>query len=229
MSGALGKVRDKWREVGLLRLINVMGHNLLPRRLFDYSIQVVVGRDLAEAGGTPAAVPGLRQAGPDDSALLTAFGTSREAIAGRFASGCRAWVIERDGRLIASDWLNPGAEKMIWEWLCLTGHPGDVWHEIVEVARDSRGQGLGPKIRGQVAADCAREGVRRLLGNVDIDNRRSLKALAKAGYRPLARFFYLRCGRLTLVIHRGRPRIGLWSARRLCRLVVPEVSRRCRP
>ncbi len=189
-----------------------MAHNVLPRHVFDFGLQVIVARSLQQQSPAPPELPGLRPASLADADLLSVFGTSLPAIEGRFESGNRAWLIEREGRAIACDWLGADNRKSIWEWLILQGRVDDIWHEYFEVVQEARGQGLGPRMRAHVIHYCEQKGYSRLLGNVELDNRRSLRAMQKAGYKQLVRFWYVRFGNKTLVRHGGRTHIGRWDA-----------------
>ncbi|MGB5253196.1 MAG: GNAT family N-acetyltransferase, partial [Sedimenticolaceae bacterium] len=154
-----------------------MAHNILPRQVVDFSFQVIVARSLQPQTPAPPELPGLRVASIDDAELLGSFGTSPSTIRGRFHSGYKAWLIEREGQPIACDWLGPDNCKSRWEWLIMQGRADDIWHEYFEVAQKARGQGLGPKMRTHVIFDCQQREFKRLLGNVEMLNRRSMRAM----------------------------------------------------
>ncbi len=94
----------------------------------------------------------------------------------------------------------------------MQGRADDIWHEYFEVAQKARGQGLGPKMRSHVIFDCQQRGFKRLLGNVEMLNRRSMRAMQKAEYKQLMQLWYFRFGKMTLIRYGGRTHIGRWDA-----------------
>ena len=91
---------------------------------------------------------------------------------------------------------------------------GGIWSEMIRVARDFRGQGLGPRLRAHVARHCARAGYARMIGFIDTTNRNSTRALGKVGFVPIGRIFFVRIFGLTLIHHGPTWRLGRWTADR---------------
>ena len=89
------------------------------------------------------------------------------------------------------------------------------------MAEGQRGRGLGTRIRRAVALQCREEGCRRLLGNYALRNKASRRVMAKLGYRPIARLYYLRLGNLKVLLFGGRFHVGRWTEQQGLRLHVP--------
>jgi len=201
------------RESGLRHATNLAARASLPRRVVEFRRLFIVELDLRS-------VP--RDA-PDDSDIeeITADvlgtridpGEAEALLRGRLRAGRRLWVVTRAGRVAAYDCLG-GESRAISPWLVVNAEDGGIWSEMIRVARDFRGQGLGPRLRAHVARHCARAGYARMIGFIDTTNRNSISALGKVGFVPIGRIFFVRILGLTVIHHGPTWRLGRWTADR---------------
>lgn len=170
-------------------------------------------------GPDPDGLP-FRWAGPDDAALLAAFGNAPEVVRARLAAGDRCAYVAEDGRLMAYVWY---ALERPYDENGLVFHLGadQTWVYDAEVGPPFRGRRLFPRLRRAAGADLAREGVTRAISTVDRLNAASLRGSAKTG-RAVATVVKLRVGPLGVAVIRDaagiRP-IAFWRRRHMA---IPE-------
>ena len=215
------KVISKYRDVGLLYTMGTIAARLLPAWVFSFRIFDIVGQNLDGNPAPAAAAPEIFEARLEDAPAITANSGSKEIWQERFAKGYRVWIVVEKDRVVACDWLAGADDKEIRPWLHLRGNAGDVFNLFYWVAMSHRGLGLGTKIMSRAVSEARAAGYTRMLGDIDIDNHASRRAVQKSGFSPLARCSYVRLWQLTCLFYRGRWRIGIWSAKTPLVLEVP--------
>jgi hypothetical protein len=163
----------------------------------------------------------FRWAGPDDAALLSAFGTSPETVRARLAAGDRCAFVAEDGVLMAYAWY---ALERPYDENGLVFHLGsdESWPYDAEVGPPFRGRRLFPRLRRAAGADLARQGVHRAISTVDRLNEASLRGSAKTG-RAVATVVKLRVGPLGVAVIRdetGTRPLAYWRRRHMA---IPEA------
>jgi len=208
----------KVREAGLRHVAYLVARTVMPRLALDFRRILVIALDPRSVPPEVPDDPDIREISEGDLGPALDPGNAEAQLRGRLRAGHRVWVVGREGRIVAHDFLG-GGSRAISDWLVVNGDAGDIWSEFIHVARDFRGQGLGPRLRAHVARHCARAGVSRMLGSIDSPNRNSTRALGKVGYVPVGRIFFVRILGLILVHYGPTWRVGRWTAERP--LVVP--------
>jgi len=217
------RIRRKLVEVRFRYAAFLAARRLFRPGLFEYADMYVLtldlsGLDQADDSGLP-----IKEITAADQPYLGRLDEPQAVVLNRFARGQRVWVYERDGRILAFDWI-AGAEKTLSDWLIVGGAPGAFWGHFLKVQADCRGMGLGPKLRRHICQGYARAGYTRLLTTVDTRNRNSISYQLKAGAQPFSRVRFLSLLGLTLLRHGRRWRLGFWSARRPLRIALQDTA-----
>jgi GNAT superfamily N-acetyltransferase len=111
-----------------------------------------------------------------------------EVIRRRFERGLWFYALWGQGLPLASTWVVPRGERFVDEiGLGFRVGEGDVWMRDIFVAAESRGAGAFAALLDHILAGPF-SGRRALWSAVYTDNRSSLRAHAKYGYRLVARF-----------------------------------------
>lgn len=106
----------------------------------------------------------------EDRALFGRVFTAVYAT-GRFL----VWAVERDGRVVGHAELKPSPSDDV-----------DGWELVYVLAQTEWGQGLGRELAGAITRyGCEALGLDRLYATVDAGNARSLRLLARLGYREV--------------------------------------------
>lgn len=201
------------REVGVgytaLRVLD----RFVPNNLFHARGFFIVAWDLREFPPQREAGLGIRPAWPRDCEALAQFGPPTPELLRRFEHGAHAWIVERDGRPVAYNWVQSGPWHK-YDWLVLEKTPNDMFAIEVQVAHGYRRHGFAGLLRRHVASRCMRAGCDRMVGTIESRNRNALAAASKLGYRPIGRVFVLRFLGIGLIGYGRVLRVGRWSARR---------------
>lgn len=225
----LARIRFRLREVGLVYTLYLVLQHLSSRHFLQCQRMFIIALplDTGLTDGKPH--PCVREANRDEIPRIAAIGGPVEDVADHFERGDRCWVFERAGRLLACDWVRHSAQDRIG-WIVLGKEPDEIWSAGILVDRRERGQGIAAELRTQVIRDCARSGIRRMLGFIDTPNRNSVRALARVGYRPLGILFYLRILGVAAVYSGNRLRVGTWRDESPLRLSMTDIAdRSCLP
>ncbi len=219
----LARIRFRLREVGLAYTLYLVLQHLSSRRFLQcqrmFIIALPIDTDLLNRKRHPC----VREATRDETHRVAAIGGPVEDVEDHFERGDRCWVFERAGRLLACDWIRYSAQDRIG-WIILGKETDEIWSAGILVDRRERGQGIAPELRSQVIRECARGGIRRMLGFIDTPNRNSVRALARVGYRPLGILFYLRILGVAVVHSGNRWRFGTWRERSPLRLSPCDIT-----
>ncbi len=166
-----------------------------------------------------------RWAGPEDVALLTAFGLTAAEVEARMAVGDRARLcLDGAGALLAYAWYRfhawdeEGVEFLLG--------PRDAWGYDFDVTPTVRGRRLLGQIGFEGSAALAEEGVTRILGGVDVANRGVYRAFRRRRATAMGTIAMLRIGPLSLRRERwtadGRARWRLYRGR--CPVGLPDLG-----
>lgn len=219
----LRRLRDKARDVSpgllLLRILDRM----TPGFLFSANTLVVVAEDTVAIARKAEPDPEMRWGTPDDIDRMTAFGQTPEELRERFERGARPAIVERDGRMIAYEWLQHDSYSED-PWLRLTLSPSDAWSYDSFVPPESRRQGLNKRTNAYLCAECARNGRTRVLGVIILTNQVAMRVHLRRGYEIVGRVFFVRILGLSLVRAAGKTRIGWWTAARPLNLPVSDFD-----
>jgi GNAT superfamily N-acetyltransferase len=128
--------------------------------------------------------------------LARAMRTTEAEVAGRFARGCRAWVVTRQREVVSWLWVSAGVE---YAWPL--GRPlffaaDEVHGWDVGTVPEYRGLGLAPRLLRCAGWQLAREGRAVMWNGILDDNEPSQAAHANAGFRPIVRLTLSPAGRL---------------------------------
>ena len=122
--------------------------------------------------------------------LHGAFDEARE----RFARGDRCFGIWLDGTLVSTRWLATGTARLGYLGREVPLAPGDVYIYETYTEPGHRGRGISAIAGAIVPATLAAEGARRMVGVLEPENTRGIRANEKAGYRIVGKIGYVRMG-----------------------------------
>jgi len=217
LAEAWQRLRARIRQEGLAYALQEKLLRSAPLLVYANCFRVFVLPVDALPAAAPAHGGAVREATRHDAALLAVEWRSRALAEERFERGGRAWVMESAGRLAGHAWLTP--EGVLSDYcLWLSAGPGDIWSLDGWVDPARRGEGLYNRIKATAAAAAAESGYRRLVSRVDCLNRNSLRANRAIGSREVARGWVVRLLGVSLVVFRGRWRLGCWTPGRPLRL-----------
>lgn len=219
----LARIRSRLREVGLTYTLYLALQRLSSRHFFQCQRMFIIALPMDATILDAPPHPSVREATRDETRRIAAIGGPVEDVEEHFDCGDRCWVFERDGKLIACDWIRHSAQCRIG-WIILGENSDDMWSAGILVDRTQRGQGIAPQLRAQVIRECARDGVRRMLGFIDTPNRNSVRALDRIGYRPLGILFYIRIFGFGVIRSGKHWRWGIWSERSPVRLSMCDIA-----
>lgn len=219
----LTRIRFRLREVGIVYTLYLALQHLSSRRFFQCQRMFIIALPIDAALPEAQPHPCIREAMRDETRRIAAIGGPMGDVEDHFDRGDRCWVFERDGKLLACDWIRHSAQDRIG-WIILGKKPDEIWSAGILVDPNERGQGIAAQLRSQVIHECARGGVRRMLGFIDTPNRNSVRALARVGYRPLGILFYVRILGFA-VAHCGKQwRFGAWRDGSPLRLSMCDIA-----
>ncbi|MEP6977772.1 MAG: hypothetical protein ABI948_06930 [Thermoleophilia bacterium] len=143
-----------------------------------------------------APTPGLegRFLGADD---LDAFGGlhgNADEARGRFARGERCFGVWLEGRLVSTRWLATGTIRLGYLGREVDLPPEQVYIYEIYTERGHRGRGISGAAGALVPPILSAEGVRRIVGVLEPENRAGIRANEKAGYRIVGRIGYVKLG-----------------------------------
>jgi GNAT superfamily N-acetyltransferase len=219
----LARIRFRLREVGFTYTLYLVMQHLSSRHFFQFQRMFIIALPIDAAAPDVPPHPCIREATRDETSRIAAIGGPVEDVEEHFDRGDRCWVFERDGKLLACDWIRHSAQDRIG-WIILGKNPDEIWSAGILVDRTQRGQGVAPQLRAQVIRECARGGVRRMLGFIDTPNRNSVRALDRVGYRPIGILFYLKIFGFGVIRSGKRWHWGLWSERSPLRLSMCYIA-----
>jgi GNAT superfamily N-acetyltransferase len=193
----VGGRRTRWSRAG-----EVLRQNG-PRQLWfralgelGYRRQLVTELLLPAAGADVAQRPEAEARFLGDAELdayATLHGASDEARE-RFARGDRCFGIWLDGRLVSTRWLATGTARLGYLGREVPLAPGDVYIYETYTEPGHRGRGISGIAGAIVPATLAAEGARRMVGVLEPENTRGIRANEKAGYRIVGKIGYVRLG-----------------------------------
>ena len=218
--------RQFWRmsrdDGWLFTAIKVL-NGFVPESIFHAKGFIIVTGEPHESPTDQANELGVRQATKEDLDLLSNCGYPQSILRRWFKRGARAWLIEREGKLLACYWLDGNDRYYLYDWLVIRSTPNDFWVLWWWVAHGYRRQDIAYQIRTTGVSEFARAGFTRLIGVVDSLNRNALRASQKLGWKSIGRLFILRILGITFV-HFGKSlRIGRWSLGHALELPLEEL------
>lgn len=163
---------------------------------------------------------------PQDPQYFASLGARHWEIPNELEKGAQFCVLEHEGCSVGYMWLQPKSVHIGGDcpWLRFRLAQNDIWGQMMFVAPDYRGQGLGPRVNKHALWQAARVGYTRVLSTIGSYNDSSLRADEKIGYRRLCRFFTLRFG-VTVVYYSRSLRVGSWTASRPLELEIDSIIR----
>jgi hypothetical protein len=154
---------------------------------------------------------GVRLASPNDIPLLETANCTSMICRRWFRRGARAWIKERDGKLVACFWLHQTKRYHLYDWLIIKSAPQDVWVVWWWVDRQNRGEKWAYRIRVPGVMEAAHAGCTRMLGMVDAWDRSAAGATRKINWQILGRLYVTQIFGVTGVYAPGLFRVGQWS------------------
>ncbi|MDQ3767351.1 MAG: GNAT family N-acetyltransferase [Actinomycetota bacterium] len=145
----------------------------------------------------------FRAATSDDGDLYARdIGTdSRRSFKARLSPTTSCFVVESKGRLLHATWVTTSGAWTRELKGYLRPPQGDAYIYESFTRSDARGKGLYPFALRRIASHAAARGLDNLWVAVEAGNPGSLRAVSKAGFRPVFRLDYRRrWGRLTVQI-----------------------------
>jgi GNAT superfamily N-acetyltransferase len=185
--------------------------SILPTRILDFRDFSVIALNPHSVRSEPQQNNDIQEITEDDFGPFGETESAKARFRARFRNGHRVWILMDKEEAVAQDVLG-GSSRRVAKWLIIEGEDGDIWSEFIDVVPSYRGRGLGPGLRRHVARECARAGVKRMLGLIDATNRNSYRALGKLGYVPIGRLRYLRILGLAVIRIGKTWRLGGWQA-----------------
>lgn len=219
----LARIRFRLREVGFVYALYLALQHLSSRHFFQCQRMFIIALPIDAAPPDVLPHPCVREAMRDETRRIAAIGGPVGDVQDHFNRGDRCWVFERDDTLLACDWIRHSAQDRIG-WIVLGKKQDEIWSAGILVDPNERGQGIAAELRSQVIRECARDGIRRMLGFIDTPNRNSVRALARVGYRPLGILFYVRFFGLAVVQSGKRLRFGAWREASPLRLSMCDIA-----
>jgi GNAT superfamily N-acetyltransferase len=131
----------------------------------------------------------------DTKTLAWMMGVERGEVEQRFTASSRCFVARVAGALAGYGWVSHGTERIGELERSLRMKPGEAYIWDCMTLPPYRGQGVYTALLRAIIATLRDEGGGRLWIGASLTNRPSLKAFARAGFRPALTIFYLRLGR----------------------------------
>jgi len=211
------------REVGLRYTLYLIMRKLC----FPYLVQserlFIIALPLSTNDPNKPNDPLSREMMRDEATRITDLGYPIEEVEAKFRRGERCWVMERANELLACDWVQPSVQDKIG-WIVLGKDPNDIWSAGIIVKPNERGKGIAPLLRSHVMRECARGGVRRMLGIIDTPNHNSIRAMKRVGYKPVGTLFYFRVFGFAIVRSGKHWHWGVWRKTSPLRLSPSELA-----
>lgn len=211
------------REGGFLFRVLKLLHQFIPNDLFYAKRVAIIAREARDSSTNQAKALGGRAATPDDLELLSDSGYPQSVLASWFERGARAWLIEREGKLLGNYWLDENERYNLCDWLIIKSEPKDIWALWWWIAPEHRHQGLALQIGKLGGSESARAGFTRILAAVDGFNHRALRATQKFGWRVCGHLLILRILGVTFVRFGNALRIGRWDESSALELPIAEL------
>lgn len=133
-------------------------------------------------------------------ALLTPQEAARHGLLNaeweqRWHRGDVCFAAWRDGRFIHHSWVSYQDSYIgeVYGWLRLKAGEAYVYDCFTDGS--CRGQGVFPAVLSHIGHELFNKGTHRIWIAVEEENRSSLKAIQRAGFRPAGEVFYRRVGR----------------------------------
>ena len=204
------RMRRKTAEVGPLYALQLIFWEIFPGWLIDLNVWIVTATQMRVSAAQQSHDAGLRWAGKDDVEALIRCGLDRAKIAAGLEPGCKIAVFERGGRIVAYARYGTAPYEQD-DWLRFSLMPHDVYGAGMWVAPDYRGKGIAAQLIAFVWSHFVAAGCRRSLGIINVLNRNSRQACAKAGVTEAGRIFYLRLLGMAYLRYGSINRVGRWT------------------
>lgn len=219
-----------WREFwqtsqyqGFLFTLVTVIYNFIPQSLFHAKSFALVTKKPYESSISKAEALGVRPATLYDINLLSHCGYPRPVLAHWFERGARAWLIEREEKLLACYWLDENESYYLYDWLVLKSAPKNVWAIWWWVAPEYRKQHLANQVRIPAISEYARAEFTQILGVVDRLNGNALRATQKLRWKFVGGLFILRILGITFVRFGDSFRVGRWDFDSVLELPIEEL------
>lgn len=157
-------------------------------------ILIVLGRPAGEEPPAPDGGLVFRSTTTDDGELYARdIGTdSRRSFRARLSPTTSCFVVESHGRLLHASWVTTSGAWTRELGAYLRPPPRTAYIYESFTHPDARGRGLYPFALRAIASQAAGSGLDSLWVGVEASNPSSLRAVNKAGFRPVARLEYSR-------------------------------------
>ena len=143
-----------------------------------------------------APTPGLdgRFLDAGDLAEYGALRGSAEEARSRLAQGHRCFGVWYEGRLVSTRWLAAGTIRLGYLRREVDLPPGQLYIYEIYTEPGHRGRGISGAAGALVPPILTAEGVRRIVGVLEPENRAGIRANEKAGFRIVGRIGYVKLG-----------------------------------
>jgi RimJ/RimL family protein N-acetyltransferase len=182
----------------------------IPRRWFDVECFEMFECGIARAASDLNVSRQVGWATQNDLDALAGIDRFRNKSAGWLRAGARAVALNADEKTVACLWMTSGYHDQD-DWLRFTLRPHEIWTITIWVHPNYRGRGYHAQLWTYAVSALAEEGYRKILGHIDVLNRRSIRAFKKVGAKPLRRVLVFRLFGWTLARRDGRVQVGRWS------------------
>ncbi len=160
---------------------------------------------------SPLREPGRQVITQVEKAHLSAYlalrpKASREAVLDRLERGQRCYALWIDGAIVCVCWAATGTVHIDYLDAFLILEPTDVYMFDAYTAPGHRGQTLAADVYRHIMWTSSREGMRRSVGLLAVENRSGRQVVLKLGWRVIGRYTFLRAvpwGRWRLLSSHG--------------------------
>jgi RimJ/RimL family protein N-acetyltransferase len=185
----------------------------IPRRLFDVECFEIFECGITKAASDSSLSPQVGWATQNDLDTLANIDRFRDRSASWLRAGARAIALNMDEKTVACLWITSGFHNQD-DWLTFKLRPNEAWTITIWVHPDYRGRGYHAQLWTYAVAALATEGYQKILGHIDVLNRRSIRAFGKVGAKPVRRILVFRLFGWTLLKRDGHTHIGRWNQNR---------------
>jgi RimJ/RimL family protein N-acetyltransferase len=188
----LKRAADVLREGGIRGLWFSMLGKTVYRRV------VLVERALDEpvpevSALLPVVIDLLKESEVDAYVGFSLRGNSSETRR-RLEAGQLCFVARHEGRLVCANWATTKAARISYLDCTIQLAPGEVYTYELFTSPDFRGQNIAPAVKAQQLRHFRRAGYSRSVAAIVPENRASLRADEKVGYRPYGVMGYVKLG-----------------------------------
>lgn len=121
---------------------------------------------------------------------------SRDVVEDRFRRGQRCYALWTQVGIVSVCWAATGPIHLDYLKAMLYLAPGDVYMFDAYTAPAYRGQSLAAHVYRRITWDSARQGIRRSLGLLAVENHAGRQVVLKLGWRVIGRYTLVRAGPL---------------------------------